>query len=105
MKKLVISMLFVMQVCLVFAQSETGFSGKVVDSKTQKALQDVIASVQNTSLTEITDSQGRFVFKSAPVGSQLLLIKIHPLQLLQVHRVYVLELLLLYLELLWVVLG
>jgi len=75
MKKLVISMLFVMQVCFVFAQSETGFSGKVVDSKTQKPLQDVIASVQNTSLTEITDSQGRFVFKSAPVGSQLVLVK------------------------------
>ena len=75
MKKLVISMLFVMQVCFVFAQSETGFSGKVVDSKTQKPLQDVIASVQNTSLTEITDSQGKFVFKSAPVGSQLVLVK------------------------------
>ena len=68
-------MLFVMQVCFVFAQSETGFSGKVVDSKTQKPLQDVIASVQNTSLTEITDSQGKFVFKSAPVGSQLVVIK------------------------------
>lgn len=68
-------MLFVMQVCFVFAQSGTGFSGKVVDSKTQKPLQDVIASVQNTSLTEITDSQGKFVFKSAPVGSQLVLVK------------------------------
>ena len=68
-------MLFVMQVCFVFAQSGTGFSGKVLDSKTQKPLQDVIASVQNTSLTEITDSQGKFVFKSAPVGSQIVLVK------------------------------
>lgn len=68
-------MFFMMQVCFVFAQSESGFSGKVVDSKTQKALQNVIASVQNTSLTEVTDSQGRFIFKSAPLGSQLLLIK------------------------------
>ncbi len=75
MKKLVISMFFMMQVCFVFAQSESGFSGKVVDSKTQKALQNVIASVQNTSLTEVTDSQGRFIFKSVPLGSQLLLIK------------------------------
>ena len=68
-------MFFMMQVCFVFAQSESGFSGKVVDSKTQKALQNVIASVQNTSLTEVTDSQGRFIFKSVPLGSQLLLIK------------------------------
>ena len=68
-------MLFVMQVCFVFAQSGTGFSGKVVDSKTQKPLQNVITSVQNTSLTEITDSQGKFVFKNVPVGSQLVSVK------------------------------
>jgi hypothetical protein len=75
MKKLVISMLFVMQVCFVFAQSGTGFTGKVLDAKTQKPLQNVVTSVQNTNLTEITNSQGKFVFKSVPVGSQLLLIK------------------------------
>ena len=39
MKKIIISTLFVMQVVFGFAQSETGVSGKVVDSKTQKPLQ------------------------------------------------------------------
>ncbi|WP_298303379.1 TonB-dependent receptor [Flavobacterium sp.] len=75
MKKLVISILFVMQVCFVFAQTGTGFSGKVVDSKTQKPLQNVVATIQNSNLTEITDAEGKFVFKSVPAGSQLLVVK------------------------------
>ena len=75
MKKLVISLLFVMQVCFVFAQSGTGVSGKVVDSKTQKPLQDVIVAVQNSSLTEITDALGKFTIKNVSEGSQLVSIK------------------------------
>ena len=72
MKKLVISILFVMQVFFVFAQTGTGFSGKVIDSKTQKPLQNVVASIQNTNFTQLTDSNGKFLFKNAPVGNQLL---------------------------------
>jgi len=75
MKKLVISILFVMQVCFSFAQTGTGLSGKVVDSKTQKPLQNVVASIQNSSLTQITDASGKFVFTAVPVGNQLLSIK------------------------------
>ena len=75
MKKLVFSILFVMQVVFVFAQSGTGFSAKVLDTKTQKPLQNVIATVQNLNLTEVSDAEGKFTFKSVPVGSQLLLIK------------------------------
>ncbi|WP_162126897.1 carboxypeptidase-like regulatory domain-containing protein [Flavobacterium phycosphaerae] len=75
MKKLVISTLFVMQVFFVFAQNNTGFTGKVLDSKTQKPLQNVVASIQNTSLTTLTDGAGVFTFKEVAVGSQLLQIK------------------------------
>ena len=75
MKKLVISILFVMNVVFVFAQSGTGFSAKVVDSKTQKPLQNVIASIQNTNQTQLSDASGNFIFKDAPVGSQLLQVK------------------------------
>ncbi len=75
MKKLVISTLFVMQVFFVFAQSNTGFTGKVVDSKTQKPLQNVVTSIQNTNLTAMTDGNGVFTFKEVTVGSQLLQIK------------------------------
>ncbi|RKS00989.1 MULTISPECIES: TonB-dependent receptor [unclassified Flavobacterium] len=75
MKKLVISTLFVMQVFFVFAQTTTGITGKVVDSKTQKPLQNVVASIQNTVLTTLTDGTGAFIFKDVPKGSQLVQIK------------------------------
>ena len=75
MKKLVISILFVMNVVFSFAQTGTGFYGKVLDSKTQKPLQNVIASIQNTNQTQFTDASGKFIFRDAPEGSQLLQIK------------------------------
>jgi hypothetical protein len=75
MKKLVISTLFVMQVLFVFAQTTTGITGKVVDSKSQKPLQNVVAAIQNTSLTVLTDASGAFTFKDVPAGSQLVQIK------------------------------
>ncbi|PWA06896.1 carboxypeptidase-like regulatory domain-containing protein [Flavobacterium psychrotolerans] len=89
MKKLVISTLFVMQVCFVFAQTVTGISGKVIDSKTQKPLQDVVASIQNTNLTQLTDVTGKFSFKDAIVGKQLLQIRTQGYkdQLLQIEVV------------------
>ena len=75
MKKLVISTLFVMQVLFSFAQTATGISGIVVDSKTQRPLQNVVASIQNTVLTTLTDGTGAFVFKDVPAGSQMVQIK------------------------------
>ena len=75
MKKLVISTFFVMQVFFGFAQTTTGITGKVVDSKTQKPLQNVVASIQNTSLTSLTNGVGVFVFTEVSKGSQLLQIK------------------------------
>ena len=75
MKKLVISTLFVMQVFFVFAQVPTGISGKVLDSKTQKPLQNVVASIQNTNLTQLTNAEGKFVFEKVAVGNQLLQIR------------------------------
>ena len=75
MRKLVISTLFVMQVFFVFAQTTTGITGKVVDSKTQKPLQNVVASIQNTNQTTFTDAAGVFIFKELTKGSQLLQIK------------------------------
>ncbi|RTY95838.1 carboxypeptidase-like regulatory domain-containing protein [Flavobacterium sp. GT3R68] len=75
MKKLVISTLFVMQVFFVFAQTTTGISGKVLDAKTQKPLQNVVASIQNTNLTQLTDAAGKFSFGNVAVGNQLLQIR------------------------------
>ena len=75
MKKLVISTLFVMQVFFAFAQVPTGISGKVLDSKTQKPLQNVVATIQNTNLTQLTNAEGKFIFDKVAVGNQLLQIK------------------------------
>ena len=75
MKKLVFSTLLVMQVLFGFAQSTTGITGKVVDSKTQKPLQNVVASIQNTTMTALTNGAGVFVFTEVTTGSQLLQIK------------------------------
>ena len=75
MKRLILSILLVMSVCLSHAQSGTGFSGLVVDSKTQKPLQNVVTTIQNTNLTVVTNAEGKFVFNDVAAGSQLLLVK------------------------------
>ena len=87
MKNLIISALFVLNSCFIFAQSITGISGKVVDSKTQKPLQNIVASIQNTNLTQLTDAMGKFYFNDISVGKQLLLIKTqgYKEQLLQIE--------------------
>lgn len=74
MKKLVISTLFVMQVFFVFAQT-TGVTGKVVDSKTQKGLQNVVVEILNSNFTTLTDNTGRFTFTDVTPGSQTVHIK------------------------------
>jgi len=87
MKKIILSTLFVMQVVFSFAQSQTGVSGKVIDSKTQKPMQSVIVTVQNTNLMQLTDASGKFVFNNVEIGNQLLLLKSNGYkdQLLQVE--------------------
>ena len=73
MRKLVLSLLFVMQTVLGYAQ--TGITGKVVDAKSQRPIVEVVVTVQNTALTEITNKEGVFTFKAVPVGAQIVLLK------------------------------
>lgn len=56
-----------------FAQ-ETVFRGVVVDSKTQNPLENVVVSIQNSSITKLTSKTGRFELHSSIEGEQLLLI-------------------------------
>lgn len=56
-----------------FAQ-ETVFRGVVVDGKTQAPLENVVVSIQNTSITKLTSKSGKFEFHSPVEGEQLLLI-------------------------------
>src|SRR5437773_620497 len=66
---------FVLHTVFTFSQTDTGISGKVLDSKTQKTLQNVVVSVQNTSLTQLTNSKGEFIIEKTPLGKQLILFK------------------------------
>ncbi len=75
MKKLFISLFFVMQAVCAFAQNQTGITGKVVDSKTQKPLENVVVSIQNTNLTQLTDVLGQFTFEGVAVGKTLVYVK------------------------------
>ena len=77
MKKFYTSALFVLNFALAIAQTGTGIGAKVVDSKTFKPLQNVVASIQNTNLTELTDATGNFVFKNVPVGKGLLQLRLN----------------------------
>lgn len=57
----------------VFAQ-ETVFRGIVVDAKTQNPLENVVVSIQNSSITKLTSKRGKFELSSPIEGEQLLLI-------------------------------
>jgi hypothetical protein len=87
MKKLIFSTLFVLSFTLLFAQTKTGVTGKVVDSKTQKPMQSVIVTLENTNFTQLTSADGKFLLSNVPMGNQLLHIKSdgHKDQLLQIE--------------------
>jgi len=75
MKKLSINAFFILQVLFVFAQSATGVSGKIVDSKTQKPMANVTVSLQNSTLFQLSDADGRFALENAPAGNQFIQVK------------------------------
>ncbi len=89
MKKIIFSALFVLQLVFAFGQSNAGVTGKVVDSKTQKPLEGVILSIQNTNLMQLSDANGKFTFDKIEIGSQFLRIRTNGYkeQLLQIEIV------------------
>ncbi len=75
MKKLVLSTLLVLQAVFVFAQQNPALKGKVIDAKSQKPLQNVVAIIQSNNQSVLTDFEGNFVFQALPSGAQVLIIK------------------------------
>src|SRR6476660_1940730 len=75
MNRTILLLFFVLRTVFAFSQTDTGISGKALDSKTQKALQNVVVSVQNTSLTQLTNSKGEFLLKKITPGKQLILFR------------------------------
>nr|WP_315197996.1 TonB-dependent receptor [uncultured Flavobacterium sp.] len=74
MRKFLLGMLFLWKITFVFAQKPTGVKGKILDSKTQKPLENVVVSIENTQLMQITSSDGIFSFYAVASGNQLLLL-------------------------------
>jgi hypothetical protein len=89
MSKLIFTTFFIFQILLGFAQSNSGVFGVIVDSKTQNPIQSVVISIQNTLFTQLTDAEGKFLFDTVPIGTQLVLVKSNQYtdQLLQVEIV------------------
>ena len=75
MKKIILSTILGLQVLLGFSQTGTGVSGKVLDAKTQKPIQNVIATIENTNLTQVTNESGEFKFTDVATGNQIIKIK------------------------------
>ena len=74
MRKIYIAFLILLRFGAAFAQEETIFSGIVIDSKTQNPLENVVVSIQNSSITQLTTANGKFELHSAIPGEQLLLL-------------------------------
>jgi CarboxypepD_reg-like domain/TonB dependent receptor len=75
MKKLILCFLFLAQSFFVFSQQNMGVTGKIVDAKNQKPLQNVVVSITNIYLTQVTNTEGNFTFTGVAKGSYLLQIK------------------------------
>lgn len=73
MSKTVFSLLLLLQMLELSAQQFSSVKGKVQDA--QKPLQNVIVSILNTSITQLTDSKGEFYLENIPSGNQLILFK------------------------------
>jgi hypothetical protein len=72
MKKLVYCTLLLMHCFVFFGQTETGLTGKVLEAKTLKPLQNVEVSIQNTNFTQVTNREGVFIFNDLMTGTELL---------------------------------
>ena len=87
MKNFIFGILSLLHIVFSFGQTHSGITGKVIDSKTQKPLESVIVSIQNTNTTQLTDANGKFLFDNLEIGVQLIRIRTNGYkeQLLQVE--------------------
>ncbi|SDW14976.1 carboxypeptidase-like regulatory domain-containing protein [Flavobacterium degerlachei] len=74
MKNVFLTLLLLFQLGLAFAQNETGIKGMVLESKTQKPLAFVVVSIQNTTLMQLTTTDGEFAFENLTEGDYLILL-------------------------------
>ncbi|MGO4820107.1 MULTISPECIES: carboxypeptidase-like regulatory domain-containing protein [unclassified Flavobacterium] len=75
MKLNLLALCFIFQIGSVWAQKLTGISGVVLDSKGQRPLANVVITIQNTNLMQLSTIEGKFEFSEVPTGDQYLLFK------------------------------
>lgn len=66
MKKLLFSAIFALVSFTMLAQQNPALKGKVVDSKSQKPLQNVVATIQSTNTSVVTGVDGIFEIQEFP---------------------------------------
>jgi hypothetical protein len=74
MRKFLLGMFFLLKIAFVYSQNPTGIKGKIIDAKTQKPLENVVVTIENTQLMQLTSSDGIFGFYTVGIGNQLLLL-------------------------------
>ena len=74
MKNFYVAFFFIVHIVCSTAQNTTGFFGKIIESKNQNPLGYVVVSIQNTTLMQLTKTDGNFSFDTVPTGNILLLI-------------------------------
>lgn len=72
MKNVFLTLFLLFQLGLTFAQTGTGVRGTVLDSKSQKPLSFVVVSIQNTTLMQLTTTDGEFAFENLTDGDYLI---------------------------------
>ena len=73
MKKLLLSVFFVIQAVFVFGQ-DASLTGKVIDSKTLKPLPNALLTIESSNQTKLSGVDGVFKFDKVPTGNQNLIV-------------------------------
>jgi hypothetical protein len=74
MNKLLLLFLIVFQTGFVLGQNKSVLIGKIIAIKTQKPIENVVVSIQNTMEIQLTTADGKFKLETSTQGKQLVLV-------------------------------
>jgi len=74
MKKLILGVFLILCSINSWSQSVYEISGKVIDEKTQRPLQNVVAALTNTNQSITTDRNGEFTISNVEIGKDRLIL-------------------------------
>ncbi len=74
MKKLLFSLFFVLQVVITYAQGVQEIKGKVVDAKSNTPINAVLARIEATNISTLTNNEGIFVLEDVKTGDHQIVV-------------------------------